>query len=143
MHPAQFYLQLENNDVQCRLCHHFCTIKDGQTGICRVRENRGGQLFSLVYGHPAAMNADPIEKKPLFHFLPDSLAYSIGTAGCNLACANCQNYDISQIKDVKNFIGDGSLIPPEEVVEQALGKTAPQSPLPTMNRRFSPNMRWI
>jgi len=87
---ARFYKKLDNNTIRCELCNHFCVIPDGKTGICRVRQNKNGKLLSLVYGYPVAVNVDPIEKKPLFHFLPGSQTYSLGTLGCNFACANCQ-----------------------------------------------------
>ncbi len=98
MKEALFYKKLENNLVQCELCPHKCVIKDGNRGICRVRKNRKGVLYSLVYGRLCSTSAEPIEKKPLYHFLPGSLAYSIATVGCNLKCKHCQNYEISQAK---------------------------------------------
>ncbi|MFO8015831.1 MAG: AmmeMemoRadiSam system radical SAM enzyme [Candidatus Woesearchaeota archaeon] len=82
--------------VQCRLCPHNCMISEGKRGICRVRENRNGRLYSLSYGKSVSTHADPIEKKPLFHFLPGTESMSIGTAGCNLKCTHCQNWEISQ-----------------------------------------------
>jgi pyruvate formate lyase activating enzyme len=96
MKEALFYTPIIENIVQCDLCPHHCTIKPNKTGICRVRKNINGTLFSLVYGHPVAQSIDPIEKKPLYHFYPGSLTYSIATIGCNLHCKHCQNADISQ-----------------------------------------------
>jgi len=119
MQEASFYDKLEGRKVQCRLCRHRCTIANGKRGICTVRENRQGILFSLVYSMPCAYHVDPIEKKPLFHCFPGSKAFSIATAGCNFQCLHCQNYDISQISNDKNIISDQS-ITPEEVVELAL-----------------------
>ncbi|MEW6718430.1 MAG: AmmeMemoRadiSam system radical SAM enzyme [Chloroflexota bacterium] len=84
------------NFVRCNLCPHGCIIADGQRGTCRVRENRGGSLFSMVYGNPCAVHVDPIEKKPFYHFLPTIAAFSIATAGCNMRCLYCQNWTISQ-----------------------------------------------
>jgi len=96
MREADFYTPLDNRQVQCFLCSHRCKIKDSKRGICQVRENRGGKLYSLVYGRLVSENVDPIEKKPLFHLLPGSLSYSIATVGCNFRCQHCQNFEISQ-----------------------------------------------
>jgi pyruvate formate lyase activating enzyme len=96
MQEAKFYEKLEDSKVHCHLCAHECKIDPGKRGICHVRENQNGTLYSLVYGMVVAENIDPIEKKPLFHFLPGSRSYSIATAGCNFMCMHCQNYDISQ-----------------------------------------------
>jgi len=93
---AMFYESMDENRVRCNLCHHRCKIHEGKRGICGVRENRGGKLYSLVYGKIIAEHIDPIEKKPLFNFLPGSKAFSIGTVGCNFHCKHCQNFDISQ-----------------------------------------------
>ena len=82
--------------VQCELCPKECIIKPGQSGECRVRVNLDGSLRTVVYGHPCARNIDPVEKKPLYHFLPGTSIYSIATVGCNLHCRNCQNWSISQ-----------------------------------------------
>ncbi len=95
---ALFYQKLENKVVQCQLCPRICVIPNGKRGFCGVRENRNGVLYSLVYAKPVAIHIDPIEKKPLFHFLPGSTAFSIATAGCNLRCKFCQNWEISQRK---------------------------------------------
>ena len=122
MNEARFYQQLEKNTVRCELCNHFCTITDGKTGICRVRQNKNGKLSSLVYGYPAALNIDPIEKKPLFHFLPASQTYSLGTYGCNFACANCQNWDISQAKNIETQVSQLDYIEPERIVESAIAE---------------------
>jgi pyruvate formate lyase activating enzyme len=116
---ALFYQSLANEIVQCNLCSHRCPrIVDSKKGICGVRENRNGKLYSLVYGKIVAHNVDPIEKKPLYHFLPGSSAYSIGTMGCNFRCGNCQNYTISQTpKEGGKVIGQE--MPPEEIVAEA------------------------
>lgn len=82
--------------VRCELCPKYCTLQPGQSGECRVRVNVQGQLQSVVYGYPCTLHNDPIEKKPLFHFLPGSQAFSVATVGCNLHCLNCQNWQISQ-----------------------------------------------
>ena len=96
MKEAMFYESTSENGVRCNLCNHRCKIKEGRRGICGVRKNRGGKLYSFVYGKIIAEHIDPIEKKPLFNFLPGSRAFSIGTVGCNYHCKHCQNSDISQ-----------------------------------------------
>jgi len=92
---AMFWTEVPQG-VRCQICPNECTIKDGAAGDCRNRMNINGKLYSIAYGNPCTVNIDPVEKKPLFHFLPSSYAYSIATAGCNLACLNCQNWTISQ-----------------------------------------------
>ena len=96
MQPARLWEGLEDQKVQCYLCAHECKIDPDKRGICHVRQNQDGQLFSLNYGKVIAEHIDPIEKKPLFHFLPGTRSYSIATVGCNFMCLHCQNYDISQ-----------------------------------------------
>ena len=96
MREAMLYEIMEEGRIQCRLCAHRCRIRPDDRGICGVRENKGGVLYSLVYGRVVAENVDPIEKKPLFHVLPGSKSYSIATVGCNFRCTFCQNHDISQ-----------------------------------------------
>ena len=109
----------EKNAVVCELCGHGCVLKEGRFGICGVRQNRGGELFSLVYGELVAEHIDPIEKKPLFHVLPGSLSYSISTVGCNFSCLHCQNYSISQVGE--SIAGTSSFWrTPDEVVAAAL-----------------------
>ncbi|MFN4224569.1 MAG: AmmeMemoRadiSam system radical SAM enzyme, partial [Fervidobacterium nodosum] len=103
-HEAKYWKRLETfgrsesdeNKLQCVLCPHECLISDGRTGICKVRKNIEGKLYSLNYGEVTSMALDPIEKKPLFHFYPGSSIISIGTWGCNFRCAFCQNWEISQ-----------------------------------------------
>ncbi len=115
---AMFYKKLDGIMVKCNLCSHNCKIADSKRGLCGVRENRGGTLYTLVYGRVVAMAIDPIEKKPLFHFHPASSSYSLATVGCNFRCLNCQNYEISQSsKPQKRIIGEQ--MSPEEVVEAA------------------------
>jgi len=113
---ASFYNKLDDNIVQCQLCPRRCVISPGQRGFCQVRENRKGVLYSLVYAKPCAIHIDPIEKKPLFHFLPSTYAFSIATAGCNLKCVFCQNWAISQAKpeDV-NY----TYLEPQDLVKKA------------------------
>jgi pyruvate formate lyase activating enzyme len=96
LHEAQFYERLPGNAVLCTLCPHDCRVRDGGRGVCAVRFNDRGTLYTLVYDKVVSREIDPIEKKPLFHFLPGSRAYSIATVGCNLRCAFCQNWEISQ-----------------------------------------------
>jgi len=116
MQEAQFYNKLENNIVRCQLCPKKCVIADGKRGDCKVRENQDGVLYSLVYGKSCAVNVDPIEKKPLFHFLPGSESYSIGTVGCNLHCLFCQNWTTAQQKPESVINYDLS---PKDVVRKA------------------------
>jgi len=118
MKEALFYKKLDENKAGCFLCMHQCRINDGKRGICGVRENRGGMLYSLVYGKVIAMNIDPIEKKPLFHFMPASKSFSIATAGCNFKCLHCQNFDISQYPSSQGKI-PGEDVSPEQIVEAA------------------------
>ncbi|HOP48821.1 MAG TPA: AmmeMemoRadiSam system radical SAM enzyme [Desulfobacteraceae bacterium] len=119
MKEAYLYEKLENKRVRCFLCSHKCLIKDGAKGICGVRENRSGILVSLVYDKIIASHCDPIEKKPLFHFLPGTSSYSIATAGCNFKCSFCQNSDISQLPSDYGRIM-GKEMKPEQIVEEAL-----------------------
>jgi pyruvate formate lyase activating enzyme len=97
MHEARLYEKLEAGRVKCALCAHRCTIADGKRGVCQVRENRGGTLYTLVYGQAISQAIDPVEKKPLFHFYPGSKAFSFATVGCNFRCSFCQNWQISQM----------------------------------------------
>ena len=117
---ACLYELLKENKVKCNLCSHRCIIKNGRRGICGVRENRGGILETLVYGKLIAGHIDPIEKKPLFHFMPGSLSYSIATVGCNFKCLFCQNADISQMPSDYNGMITGDLYTPEDVVNAAV-----------------------
>ena len=93
LHEARWWESEPGNRVHCFLCPRHCRIHDGQSGFCFIRVNRGGKLFSLGYGSPAALQVDPIEKKPLNHFLPGTRVFSMGTAGCNMGCFFCQNWD--------------------------------------------------
>ncbi len=96
MKEASFYEKREDGNVRCLLCKQHCSITAGKRGLCGVRENRDGLLYTLVYDLPCATHIDPIEKKPLFHFFPGSRAFSLATVGCNFRCLHCQNHDISQ-----------------------------------------------
>lgn len=93
---ADYYKKLDDGRVKCLLCPHLCTIREGEKGECRVRENRRGKLISMSYGNTVTTNLDPIEKKPLYHFMPGNLILSVGPNGCTLKCRNCQNWSISQ-----------------------------------------------
>lgn len=113
---ARYYEKRADGRVQCTLCPWQCVVKPGGRGRCGVRANRDGAYFSLVYGQVAAYHNDPIEKKPFYHFMPGSLAFSIATAGCNVACKFCQNADLAQRRpeNVRSVY-----FSPEEVVRQA------------------------
>jgi len=117
------FWQTNNNKIKCQLCNHYCLIGEGKTGLCGVRKNIKGRLYSLIYGKVIAENIDPIEKKPLFHFLPGSLSYSIATIGCNFKCMHCQNSDISQFP-IKERLKRGIYVPgkdinPEQIIDKA------------------------
>ena len=118
LHEAMLYEKLEDNKVRCNLCAHRCVIPEGKKGICVVRENHGGTLYTLVYGRTISQHIDPIEKKPLFNFYPGTFAYSIATPGCNFRCKFCQNWEISQMPREQHLIG-GVEISPEGIVEDA------------------------
>lgn len=120
MHPAFLYKKLKNDLVQCRACAHYCAIKESETGKCGVRQNVAGELQLLVYGQPVAINIDPMEKKPLYHFLPGTKILSLGTFGCNFKCAFCQNWDMSQNMDFRPRTMDNDEWPPQKIVELAL-----------------------
>ncbi len=125
MKEAMLYEKQEDRVVKCNLCNHHCKIPPAKFGICHVRYNENGILYSLVYGKIIAKHVDPIEKKPLFHFLPGSRSYSIGTVGCNFQCDFCQNFEISQYPRLEGRV-IGEETTPEEVVEAALA-TASQT----------------
>ncbi len=120
------YKKINQNSVQCQTCSHFCRIQEGKVGICGVRQNLRGKLYLLSYGKAVAANIDPVEKKPLFHFMPGTLAYSVGTIGCNFRCGNCQNFDISQMYGLKGqtekyaCLHWGYDLSPEKIVKKAL-----------------------
>ncbi len=122
LREALFYQKLENNALQCLLCPRNCVIQNNKRGFCRVRENRGGILYTLVYAKPVAIHIDPIEKKPLFHFLPSTTAFSIATAGCNLKCKFCQNWEISQSTPEE---ADYVYLEPEDLIKRLKESGAP------------------
>lgn len=120
-----FYERLEGpdakmSDVKCHLCAHNCLIHNGKRGICAVRENRDGILYSLVYGKVISLNVDPIEKKPLFHFMPGSTSLSLSTVGCNFRCKHCQNFEISQYPREHKTEIPGRDMTPEDIVNAAI-----------------------
>jgi len=110
---------MEEDKVSCFLCSHHCLISNGKFGICHVRENRGGVLYTHAYGELIARNIDPVEKKPLYHFFPGSKSFSIATIGCNFQCSFCQNWQISQVKEAKASGVRSEEVKPEEVVQEA------------------------
>ncbi len=114
--PASHWKSLNNNAVQCILCPNECTLEDGDRGICKVRVTNAGKLYTLVYSRLVSMHVDPVEKKPMNHFLPGSMAFSVATAGCNLSCKFCQNWQLSQsypenLRSIK--------VSPDELAEKA------------------------
>ena len=110
--------------VRCLACAHGCTVAEGKTGLCGVRRTVGGELQSIVYGLPASVALDPIEKKPLYHFLPGSTALSLGTFGCNFTCTFCQNYELSQARNVDEELSHLAFVDPDAVVKLALQQGA-------------------
>ncbi len=140
MHEAILYQKLENERVLCTACKQKCTIASNYTGLCGVRQNKQGKLYLLVYGKPSAVNIEPVEKKPLFHFLPGTEIFSLGTVGCNFGCSFCQNFDISQVtrdlrikllKEKKPELADvevgkfGYELPPEKIIDICLENGIP------------------
>ncbi len=124
MKEAVLYKKLKNFKVQCLNCPHYCVIGLGERGLCGVRANINGKLYSLVYGKLCALNIDPIEKKPFFHFLPGTYSLSIATMGCQFSCKSCQNWQISQTPKISGKI-KGENLSPESIVEIAKNKNLP------------------
>ncbi|MFH1575818.1 MAG: AmmeMemoRadiSam system radical SAM enzyme [Candidatus Nealsonbacteria bacterium] len=127
MREALLYRKLNNKNVRCLNCAHYCTVLPGKRGVCGVRENINGELFALNYGKVIAINIDPIEKKPLYHFLPGTFSLSIASIGCNFKCLNCQNWNISQVKEIA-----GQNLSPEEIV-----KLTKKSNLPSISYTYT------
>ncbi|HLC39005.1 MAG TPA: AmmeMemoRadiSam system radical SAM enzyme [Patescibacteria group bacterium] len=130
MKESYLYQKLGGQKVQCLTCSHQCQILPGNRGICGVRENQQGKLYFLAYGKIIAAHIDPIEKKPLFHFMPKTLTYSIATVGCNFRCAWCQNADISQASKASGYNLPIDEIPfqkmtPAEIVAEAIKNNCP------------------
>jgi len=119
---ARYYQKLGGNVVQCKLCPRECVVAPGDRGYCRVRENRGGTYYSLSHSRIVAAHIDPVEKKPFFHFLPGSLAFSVATPGCNVNCKFCQNWEISQPRpeELRSVH-----VPPKELAERAKASGCP------------------
>ena len=121
---AMLYEKIPDGSVRCGVCPHRCRIREGGRGVCGVRENRGGILYALNYGLTAAAAVDPIEKKPLYHFLPGTRIYSFSTVGCNLRCAWCQNWELSQHPKPDRPVA-GEPVAPAEHVRRALAAGCP------------------
>jgi pyruvate formate lyase activating enzyme len=124
MRPARLSRVEEGGAVKCLACAHGCTVAEGRTGLCGVRRTVNGELQSLVYGLPASVALDPIEKKPLYHFLPGSTALSLGTFGCDFTCSFCQNYELSQAREPDDALLRLPFLDPEAVVQLALRQRA-------------------
>ena len=119
---ADWWEQADNGKILCTLCPRYCTIGEGQVGFCYIRQNINGKLYSIGYGRPTGFAIDPIEKKPLNHFLPGSTVLSFGTAGCNLGCKFCQNWSMSKAKlDDENALS----VSPDDVVALAVKQATP------------------
>jgi pyruvate formate lyase activating enzyme len=119
---AKFYQKQPNRKIKCKLCPRECNVGDRERGYCGVRENRGGTYYSLVHSRVCAAHVDPIEKKPLFHYMPGTIAFSLATAGCNVNCKFCQNWDISQSRPEQI---PADYAPPRRVVDLAKQYSCP------------------
>jgi pyruvate formate lyase activating enzyme len=119
---AKFYQKLKDRKIKCQLCPRKCTVGDRERGYCGVRENRGGIYYSLVHSRVCAAHVDPVEKKPLFHYLPGTVAFSLGTAGCNVNCKFCQNWNLSQSRPEQV---PADYLPPQRVTELARQYSCP------------------
>ena len=126
---AKFYQKLDNRKIKCKLCPRECTVGDKERGYCGVRENRGGTYYTLVHSRVCAAHVDPVEKKPLFHYLPGTIAFSLATAGCNVNCKFCQNWDISQSRPEQ--------VPAEYAPPQRVAELAKQYDCPTIAYTYS------
>ncbi len=116
MKEAMLYHPVENGKVQCILCNHRCIISSSKRGLCGVRENQGGKLYTLVYGRAISSNVDPIEKKPIFHLFPGSTSFSVAAVGCNFRCLQCQNHEISQMPRMPDGRIEGAEVPPSKIL---------------------------
>ncbi len=121
-HPARWFERLEERKVRCVLCPRECVVADVERGYCGVRENRGGEYVTLVYGSVCSFAIDPIEKKPLYHYLPGTDAFSLATAGCNMECRFCQNWEISQVRPEQVSSVE---LPPERIIDTARAQGCP------------------
>jgi pyruvate formate lyase activating enzyme len=120
LREAMLYKKMEGGKVSCFLCSHNCLISDGKFGICNVRENKEGTLYTHSYGKLIVQNVDPVEKKPLYHFFPGSSSFSIAAVGCNFQCGFCQNWQISQVKEAKTLGLYPEEVNPVDVVNRAI-----------------------
>jgi pyruvate formate lyase activating enzyme len=120
---SKYFQVIDSNTIKCLACNRYCLIPKDKTGFCKVRKNQDGKLVSLVYGKPISINIDPIEKKPLYNFLPKTRTLSFGTPGCNFDCAFCQNHDISNCKNINLEALD--YYSPEEIVNLAIDRKTP------------------
>ncbi len=120
MKETYLYKKLSDKKVQCQNCAHYCVIESEKRGICQIRENKNGKLYALNYGRACSVHIDPIEKKPFYHFLPGTYSLSVAAVGCNFTCHNCQNWQISQAKEIS-----GEEISPKEIVNLALKNNLP------------------
>lgn len=125
MQEVILYQKLTNQNVKCYVCNHFCIMANGKRGFCGVRENKEGKLYSLNYDKIIAQYIDPIEKKPLFHYLPGTFTYSISAIGCNFRCAQCQNWEISQAAKLYTNEIPGEKVSPKEIIAQAIKNNCP------------------
>jgi pyruvate formate lyase activating enzyme len=123
LHPARFWDTASGGAVRCHLCPHQCEVPDGGSGQCGARANRGGRLWSRVYGNVVALHVDPVEKKPLYHFLPGTAILSAGTTGCNLRCLFCQNWNLSRADS--GTPPDVHVVSPKHLVEAAAASNCP------------------
>ena len=126
---AKFYQKLQNKKIKCKLCPRECAVGDRERGYCGVRENHGGTYYTLVHSRVCAAHIDPIEKKPLFHYLPGTLAFSLATAGCNVNCKFCQNWDISQVRPEQ--------VPADYAPPKMVAELAKQHECPTIAYTYS------
>ena len=115
-HPARWWRMLDDGRIQCDLCPRFCRLRDGQRGLCFVRKRQGSEILLTAYGRSSGFCIDPVEKKPLYHFLPGTPVLSFGTAGCNLACKFCQNWDMTKSREMDTLADSAS---PERLAEVA------------------------
>ena len=120
-YPARYFHALPDGRIQCDLCPRDCRLAEGQRGLCFVRQNQGGQMILTTYGRSSGFCLDPIEKKPLAHFYPGTSVLSFGTAGCNLSCKFCQNWDISKSKEMDRLAAEAS---PEQIARAAVSQGA-------------------
>jgi len=118
---AQLTRSLKDQLAQCRVCEHYCTLTPGEWGKCGIRTNQHGEIYLALYGRAIATHVDPIEKKPLYHFLPGSRVYSVGTYGCNMRCQWCQNWQISQVSTLEGLPEThlGNLLSPQDSISEA------------------------